>query len=211
MNLPAIENELKKRCKHEYRWFRKQNNSWDNLSSFIYKTSNWDKLNEQIALIIASENLDEKEFFQYCSNRWYNFWSAMVVEHIFAEINGVIPHKNPKNRKIDFNCFGKDFDLKTSVFPRGFNHSLEFSKNNPKELISWLYRNQSKQSRFHLENRLFLIVFAGNGQHWKLKAEISFLKQVVEKYVATFETSQLKEFKFQQGKTTFSDIIWAEK
>lgn len=211
MNLPAIENELKKRCKHEYRWFRKQNNSWDNLSSFIYKTSNWDKLNEQIALIIAFENLDEKEFFQYCSNRWYNFWSAMAVEHIFAEINGVIPHKNPKNRKIDFNCFGKDFDLKTSVFPRGFNHSLEFAKNNPKELISWLYKNQSKQARFHLENRLFLIVFAENGQHWKLKAEISFLKQVVEKYVATFETSQLKEFQFQQGKTTFSDIIWAKK
>jgi len=101
MNLPAIEKELKKRCQYEYRWFRKQNNSWDNLSSFIYKTSNWEKLNENIALIIASENLDEKEFFQYCSNRWYNFWSAMAIEYIFAEMPNVIPNKNPKNRKID--------------------------------------------------------------------------------------------------------------
>lgn len=211
MNLPAIETELKKRCKYQYRWFRKQNNSWDRLSSFVYSTSNWDKLNEQIALIIATEKLDEKQFFQYCSNRWYNFWSAMAVEHIFAEMKEVIPNKNPKNRKIDFNFFGNDFDLKTSVFPKAFNRSLEFAKNNPETLISWLYKNQSKQSRFHLENRLFLIVYAEDGQHWKLKAEISFLKQVIEKYVAIFENSQLKEFQFQQGKTTLADVIWAVK
>ncbi len=211
MNLPAIENELKKRCQYEYRWFRKQNNYWDRLSSFIYSTSSWDHLNEQIALIIATEKLDEKEFFQYCCNRWYNFWSAKAVEHIFAEMKEVIPNKNPKDRKIDFNLFGNDFDLKTSVFPKAFKQSLDFAKNNPENLISWLYKNQSKQSRFHLENRLFLIVYAEDGQHWKLKAEIYFLKQVIEKFVDTFENSQLKEFQFQQGKTTLADVIWAVK
>lgn len=211
MNLPAIENELKKRCQYEYRWFRKQNNSWDRLSSFIYSTSSWDRLNENIALIIATEKLNEKEFFQYCSNRWFNFWSAMAVEHIFTEMNQVIPNKNPKNRKVDFNFFGNNFDLKTSVFPRGFNRHITYAQNNPGKLISWLYQNQSKENRFHQENRLFLIVYAEDGEHWKLKAEISFLNQVIEKYVATFENSQLKEFQFQQGKTTLADVIWAIK
>jgi len=79
------------------------------------------------------------------------------------------------------------------------------------KLISWLYKNQSKQRRFHLENRLFLIVYAEDGEHWKLKSEISFLKQVIENYVATFDSSQLKEFQFQQGKTTLADVIWAIK
>jgi len=63
-------------------------------------------------------------------------------------------------------------------------------------LVSWL---------------LFLVVYAKNGQHWKLKVEISWLKLIIEKYVATFETSQLKRFEFHSGKTTFSDIIWAIK
>jgi hypothetical protein len=30
---------------------------------------------------------------------------------------------------------------------------------------------------------------------------------VIAKYVATFETSQLKEFQFQQSKTTLADVI----
>jgi DNA-binding Lrp family transcriptional regulator len=34
---------------------------------------------------------------------------------------------------------------------------------------------------------------------------------IIEKYVATFETSQLKRFEFHPGKATFSDIIWAIK
>lgn len=80
-----------------------------------------------IALIIAAKKLYEKEFFQYCSNRWYNFWSATAVERIFAEMPKVIPNKKPKNRKIDFNFFGNDFDLKTSVFPKAFNRSLDYA------------------------------------------------------------------------------------
>lgn len=211
MNLPVLENELKKRCQFEYKWFRKQHNSWDRLSSFIYTTSSWDRLNENIALVIASEKLNQKEFFQYCSNRWYNFWSARAAEHLFAQLPGVVPNKNPKDKKADFCFFGNDFDLKTSVFPNGFRKDLAYAQSKPKELIFWLYKNQSKQNRFHLENRLFLVVYAQGGQHWKLKSEISFLKQVIEKYVATFEASQLKKFQFQQDKSTLSDVIWAVK
>lgn len=211
MNLQTVERQLKKRWPYDYVWFRKQNDAWDKNSNFIYTTLDWEELNEQIAISILAKNLDKRQFFYYCCNRWYNFWSARAIEQVFTEINGIVPNQNPKDRLSDFNFFGKDFDLKTSVFPASFGHDLEFAKNNPAVLINWLYQNQSKQGRFHFNNRLFLIVYASNAEHWKLKAEISWLKGVVEEYVANFETSQLRKFRFQKGTTTFSDIIWAIK
>jgi len=211
MNLTVTQKELKKRWPYEYTWYRKQNNACKNLSSFIYKTPGWETLNKQIVLVIASKKLKKKEFFQYCCNRWFNFWSATAVEHIFAEIERAIPNKNPRNRVVDLNFFGKYFDLKISIFSKSYWRDLSFARKNFKNLISWLYKNQSKQGRFHLENRLFLIVYAENEKHSKLKVEISWLKQCIEKYGATFESSYLKKFPFQQEKTTFPDIIWAVK
>lgn len=209
MDLTGIETQLKKRCRYRYKWFRKQNDSWDRLSKFIYNTRDWEQLNESIALRVATEKLPANEFFQYCSIRWFNFWSARAIEAIFAEMPGITPDPNAKNRTRDFSCCGIDFDLKTSVFPRNFKGDLVIARKNPQKLLRWLYQNQSRQQRFHLENRLFLMVYSSKREHWKLKAEISWLREIIEKYVLTFETSQLKEFQFKPGKTTFSDIIWA--
>ncbi len=181
------------------------------LSSFIYQIPDWEKLNEEIALRIASENLNQIEYFQYCINRWYNFWSARAVEQTFTAMPGIIPAKNPRNKKVDFNFYGIDFDLKTSVFPKRYPGTYESARRNKENLIRWLYQNQSRQGRFHLENRLFLMVYADDGQHWKLKAEISRLRAVIENYVANFEVSQLKKLEFQNGKSAFSDLIWATK
>lgn len=211
MNLQNVERQLKKRWPYDYVWFRKQNDAWDKNSNFIYTTIDWEELNEQIALCILTKKLHKKQFFHYCCNRWYNFWSARAIEQVFTEINGIVPNHNPKDRLSDFNFFGRDFDLKTSVFPSGFSQDLEFAESNPAVLINWLYKNQSKQGRFHLKNRLFLIVYNRSAEHWKLKAEILWLKGVVEEYVANFETSRLRKFRFQKGTTTFSDIIWAIK
>ncbi|MFD1094492.1 hypothetical protein [Salegentibacter chungangensis] len=210
-DLLEAEIQLKQRWSCKYQWFRKQNDFWDRQSSFIYSVTTWDELNERIALQVATEGVNEKEFFQYCINRWYNFRSAKAVENIFTSVENVKAWKNPKSRTIDFSLHGINFDLKTSVFPAAFSPGFEFSRNYPEKLIEWLYKNQSSQGRKHFENRLFLIVYDKNGEHWKLKAEISWLKQIIEKYVTTFEASSLKSFCFQPGKQTLSDIIWAIK
>ena len=135
----------------------------------------------------------------------------MAVESIFTQIEGVKPNINPRNKLIDFNLGGLDFDLKTSVFPRAFGQSLLYAKKNPENLITWLYNNQSTQGRQHFANRLFLIVHSEKEDHWKLKAEISWLKHIIEDYVANFKEEQLKKIEFQSGKPAFSDIIWAIK
>lgn len=81
MNLSDIEIELQKRLSFPYKWGRKQSNYWDQKTNFIYKIKNFDVLLETIS------NL-EQEVKDYAMNRWYNFWSAMAVEHIFSK------HKN---------------------------------------------------------------------------------------------------------------------
>lgn len=210
-DLNSIEEELKKCLDSPYEWGRKQNDVWDKKSNFIYEIKDYETLRLKISEVSENSDLNKNDFFNYSSNRWFNFWSAMAVEQIFTEIEGIQSNLNSKNRLIDFNFFGIDFDHKTSVFPNGFGQDLEFAQKYPEKLIAWLYKNQSTQQRQHFDNRLFLVVYAKNGQHWKLKAEISWLKLIIEKYVATFETSQLIRFEFHPGKATFSDIIWAIK
>ncbi len=211
VDLETVENELKKRWTYQYRWYRKQNDLWDKQSTFVYEILPWEELVERVALEVEQHRLPKREFFYYCSIRWYNFWSAMAIEQIFSTIDGVEPLANTKNRTKYFSLFGVSFDHKTSIFPKHFGRSLYFAQRHPEKLIIWLYKNQSSQQRQHFENRLFLLVYSKNGEHWKLKAEISWIKSIIEKYVATFDATTLNSFEFKPGKIIFSDIIWAIK
>ncbi|MCM4159197.1 hypothetical protein FHG64_09405 [Antarcticibacterium flavum] len=206
-----IEDELKKRLDHPYSWGRKQNDQWDRFSGFIYRTQSWEEVLEQAGKVAEQQNLEKASFINYAANRWYNFWSAKAVESIFCDLPGVTPARDERDRLRDFNIQGVDMDLKTSIYPRGFNHALDYAQRHPGDLVTWLYRNQSSQQRMHYYNRLFLIVYAEGGDHWKLKAEILFLKEVVEDYVVNFDSQKLLKFQYQPGKFAFSDIIWAIK
>lgn len=206
-----IEKELIKRHQYPYNWFRKQNNEWDAYTRFIYKTPNWEALIRKIEILAESQKYNKQQLFQYAANRWYNFWSAKAVEQIFTQIEGIEPVANAKDSEKDFYLFGTPFDHKTSVFPKRFVKSLEYAQNHKAELIEWLYKNQSTQKRYHLKNRLFIVVHAENGEHWKLKAQISLLKKTIEKYVASYRPEQLHSFSFVEGQITYSDIIWVSK
>lgn len=211
LNLHIIEKELKNRHHYPYKWFRKQDDVWDNYTNFIYQTSDWETLIQKIAKLVESRKLDKHHIFQYAANRWYNFWSAQAVEQIFTEIKGVERVIERKDSEKDFYLFGIPFDHKTSVFPKQFRKSFEYAQNNKAELIEWLYKNQSTQKRYHLKNRLFIVVYDINGEHWKLKAEITLFNKAIQKYVAGFEKEQLHSFTFAEGQTSLSDIIWFSK
>lgn len=209
MKLEQIENELRKRHRYPYRWYRKQNNQWDSYTNFIYKTPLWEELVDKIQSISKSSNLEEEEVFQYAANRWYNFWSSQAVESIFCEIEGIKPAYNSKDKEKDFFLSGIPFDHKTSVYPKQFGKSFDYAQSHKSELIEWFYKNQSKQKRYHLKNRLFVVVYNENGAHWKLKAELSLLKNVIEEYVSTFKPEQLHTFSFG-NENPKSDIIWVK-
>ncbi|MCC5944116.1 MAG: hypothetical protein JJT94_04225 [Bernardetiaceae bacterium] len=208
LNLPiqTIEAELKKRWAYPYRWGRKQQDDWDSITNFIYKTHTFEALFE--ALAQQKSRADYRDIVDYAMNRWYNFHSAKAVEHIFASSPKVQPEHDRYHRLVDFHIEGLNFDHKTTVFPRGLQKPITWAKEHPKALIQWLYENQSQQQRKHLHNRLFIVVYHNAGAHWKLKAELTLIQTAVTAYLSNFDKNKLHSFDFEAGHKTFSDIIW---
>lgn len=204
MDIIRVEHELKKRLDQPYQWGRKQSNNWDQRTNFIYKTYSYEKLVERC------EELTEEER-NYAYNRWYNYWSAMAIEHIFASHDKVTPQKNQYDKLIDFSINHIPFDHKTSVYPKTYKQSIDFSLNNKSALIRWLYANQSQQSRKHLKNRLFIILHDSHTfEHWKMKAEIQYIKQRIDNYVAHFTSENLISLTIEE-QPILADIIYVLK
>lgn len=197
-----IEQELKKRIEEESfaPWGRKQGNLWDKKTNFIYKMSSWEDF--------KFKTQDYSEALRnYALNRWFNFWSAKGVESIFCSVADVEANLNQYDKLIDFTIKDTSFDHKTTVFPRQYPYSLEYAMNDPQSLILWLYENQSRQQRYHNGNRLFIVLYAVNNEHWKLRAELRLLYQLIVDYVATFDSSELIKLDLQNNQV-YSDIIW---
>lgn len=204
MDLNRLEIELKKRLTFPYKWGSKQADAKDKATNFIYETYSFE------TLLSRSKHLNES-FRNYALNRWYNFWSAMAAENIFVSHPNIQAKKNHRDKLVDFTISTIPFDHKTSVFPKGFDKSYTYAKKNEKELIQWLYDNQSQEGRKHLKNRLFIVLYDGEkNEHWKMKSEIMLLKSSIDKYVENFSERRLHKFDFGDGEV-LSDIIWLIK
>ena len=210
INLINIENELKKRLTYPYKWGRKQNDQFDKLTNFIYSTFLFDDVIKEINRRFKNDQ-DRKNISNYALNRWYNFWSAQAVEKIFCALPNVKPALDSKDRLVDFTIGGVTFDHKTSVFPKIFPYPIKEAVKKTDELIKWLYKNQSQQQRKHLKNRLFVVLYSPDGEHWKLKAEISSLKERIEKYMEGFNPNYLLKFQLEKDHYTLADVIWVVK
>lgn len=209
LNLELLEQELKKRWQFPYRWGRRQNNAWDKASNFIYQIQYFEDLLRHLEHH-CPKDFDFAAFRDYGLNRWYNFWSARAVEHIFAQQAGVNAEANPYDRLRDFEIKGIHFDHKTSVFPKNYPYSLTYAQTHPADLARWLYAQQSGEQRQHFANRLFIILHKKDGKHWQLKAEITWLKRLVEDYVQNFKSDNLLRLHFYPNPhIAQSDIIWA--
>jgi len=206
--LREIESELKKRVTFPYNWGQKQNDFFDKQTNFIYHTFLFDNLLREIEKRFKALP-DYNLYFNYALNRWYNFWSAQAVENIFCSLPGVTPALDSKNKLVDFSIQGVSFDHKTSVFPKKFPYQINDAIKKTGELILWLYKNQSQEQRKHFSNRLFVVLYKPDGEHWKLKSEINWLKDRIEKYMAGFNPAYLLKFSFDENRETLSDVIWA--
>ncbi len=198
VNLEHTEIQLKKRWASEYKWGRKQADIWDSQTNFVYEILDFD---EVVAQVYDEFNTHRKykDLRNYALNRWYNFQSAMAVEHIFNAHPKVRKVKNDKDREKDFYINGVAFDHKTSVFPSGFGNDVAYAQDHPKELLKWLYLNQSEEQRFHATNRLFLVLHKKDGEHWRLKAELSWLKVLIDAYLDSYRELDLISLKHSKG------------
>ncbi|WP_456379307.1 hypothetical protein [Lutibacter sp.] len=211
MNYKKLEKELKKRTKLPYSWGRKQTNQFDKQTNFMYKINCFDSLLLKIETKFK-DNPQYNDLKNYTLNRWFNFWSAKVIESIFCEHENVKPYPDSYNKFTDFFINEIPFDHKTTVFPAGFKKSVPYAIDHKGELIEWLYKNQSQQQRKHFKNRLFVVLvnYENESEHWKLKAEISWLREIIVAYLRKFNSSKLHSFYFE-NKIVKADIIWAIK
>jgi len=206
--LSNIEKELKKRLTYPYKWGRKQNDEFDKLTNFVYRIPSFEEVLKETESRFRKDK-EHQNIANYALNRWYNFWSAQAVEKIFCSLPNVKPALDEKDRLVDFTIDGFTFDHKTSIFPKNFPYTINEAIKKTDQLILWLYKHQSQQQRKHLKNRLFIVLYSADGEHWKLKAEISWLQERIEKYMEGFNPHYLIKFDLEKNQETISDVIWA--
>jgi len=111
MDLERLERELKNRLPYGYNWGKKQDDSWDAITNFIYTTYSVAKLLERC------RGLDSK-IRDYAFNRWFNFWSAMGVEDIFCSHPNVVANKNKYDKLVDFQIITLLLTIKHQFFQK---------------------------------------------------------------------------------------------
>ena len=201
INLEFTEAELKKRLEYPYIWHSIQFDLWDNKTRFVYNVPIFKDVVKKI------NQMDNKEIKDYALVRWYNYWSAKAIEQIFANHNNVEYDRNNHNSKVDFKIKGIEFDHKTSVFPKRINKDISFCLNNKSYLINWLYMNQSNGSRKHFGNKIFLVLYKTNGDHWKLKSELKKINNAIDAFFLNFNVKNFTELNINRNEI-LSDIIW---
>ncbi len=206
--LAAIERNLRRRLAYPYIWGGVQNDRRDRATDFIYSILAFDELLAAIEERFGGSR-DYPAWRNYALNRWYNFWSARAVEMIFAAQPGVLPAPNARDRLVDFTLQGIPFDHKTTVFPRAFGHDLAYARRRPEVLLRWLYAHQSRERRYHRRNRLFILLYRDDGAHWRLRAEVGWLAQLIGNYVRNFRRERLHRLQGEDGTVALADLIWA--
>lgn len=210
MDLLFLQRQLELRHSLPYNWGVKQTNALDSATRFAFRIDNFDELLRRINTVFTGAP-DYELLRDYTLNRWYNFWSAKGVEYIFSTHPRVQPEPNTRHSLIDFYIDGIAFDHKTSVFPKGYGQGLAVAQNHPSSLINWLYRNQSTEQRHHYGNRLFLILYATDGAHWKLKSALNIMQPLIHSYLDGLRLDLMPRYTFQPGAETLADILWVQK
>lgn len=138
-------------------WGRVQQDHWDEASRFVYRIRSLEELRRETRRVAAALGFPLQPFAAYVVRRWYNFHTHQVVLEMLCAHPRVQRESNPRHPSVDFYLDGIPFDLKLTDFPRAYPRSLDEARAGPQDLINWLYRNQSRQGRFHTANRLFVV------------------------------------------------------
>lgn len=88
---------------------------------------------------------------------------------------------------------------------------ISYFKNNPNELIIWLYENQGEM-RFDASNRFYVVLVDSNNfyESWKLKRNKNFLVADVNKKLDAFTKTKVNKISFTWPKNNTNYICYSE-
>ncbi len=162
-------------------WGRVQGDDWDRASEFIYRIHSLDELRRETRRVAVQRGFPVQRFAAYVIRRWYNFHTHQVVLEIFCAHPRVRREANPRHHHIDFYLDGVPFDLKLTAFPRAYSRPLDDARAEPAGLVNWLYREQSREGRYHTANRLFVVFHhvAEPERTWEVRRMFDLIERAV--------------------------------
>lgn len=175
-------------------WGKVQNNKYDALSnSVIFGGADYNDVMEKM------RGRSEEEI-NYTVRRWFIHKCSECDEYIFRKQDGVKGNPNIKDNEWDFSIGGTRFDLKGTRLPSAFN--IGNLMDDPFSVIKWYYDNQSKERRFGLQNRLFLIheSLAGKERGDFMRCAFGTKENAVSDFVGKF--NDVKIFDIHGAKST---------
>lgn len=134
------------------RWRQLQTNNRDSESSFIYRSQSLREVVE--ACRIRRFSPDQEA---YAIHRWKNLyrhdlWIEVILECAPASRRFENPRDRTRDIYLSVHSVEVPFDVKVTRWPQRLDPS-----STPYEVAMWLYGNQSREGRFHLENRFYVV------------------------------------------------------
>ena len=166
-------------------WGRKQADTWDKLSNFVYRVKTIKGVTRQARAVARAKELDVELFENYTIRRWYNHHTHDQILRMFYAHPDVRPEEDRKHRTIDFYLRNIPFDLKISRFPKAYPENIKYAWQHRHHLAQWMYRNQSTQGRYHTGNRLFIILHhrTDAALTWQLRRDFDSLEKLIGEFL----------------------------
>lgn len=164
-------------------WRGKQSNARDEATDLMYRSGSLDELRRAL-----DERGLDTETGEYALVRWRNLRRHDAWLSLFLSYDNIdaAPARDPLR---DF--FIKDemgslaFDLKVTRIPRSMPGETD-----KQSIAEWMYRNQSKERRFHTQNRLF-VVAKDEANLYDYSMATTAVKTFMESFPSTLFTVKL--------------------
>ena len=191
-------------------WGRLQNDEWDKDTKpyFIYSLKQFrNKWNTCL----------DKEKVKYALMRWFRHWCAKCDENIlcdeYAEPNPDIYDKEWDIQFKNLDIVGDiKFDVKSTRVFKDLIDKTDYYKKNPEELIKLYYKDQTKESRYGHQNRLFIIHIPSNNRtETMVRCDFNKKREIVKEYFESIKTGEHKPYNIEiDGYKVISDIIFVD-
>lgn len=158
---------------------------------------------------IAQMTEDEQNYWR---RRWFIWQCSRCDEFLFYRNPGVERNPNRKDKLWDIRINGQaEFDIKGTVIPNEMREQAKRLINDPKDIIEFYYKKQSKGVRYDMQNRLFIVhhSFFGDEREVYLRTAWQSKRGIYEEYVANINRIKFYAYKGVQASVIF--ILEREK